>query len=69
MGADVRITWDQVLAWRLARQGVGGAAGVPSDPVGLVAHLAGVQAQVESSAAPTTPTRSSRSTSRDRRGG
>ena len=51
MGADVRLTWDQVLAWRLARQGVGGAAGVPSDPVGLVAHLAGVQAQVESSAA------------------
>ena len=39
-----------MLAWRLAHQGVGGAA-VPSDPVGLVAHLAGVQAQVESSAA------------------
>ena len=51
MGADVLLTWDQVLAWRLARQGLGGAAHVPSDPVGLVGHLAGVQTQVETSAA------------------
>ena len=47
--ADVELTWDQVLAWRLARHGLGervNASDVPSDPVGLVGHLAGVQAQV-----------------------
>jgi winged helix DNA-binding protein len=47
--ADLQLTWDQVLAWRLAQQGLG-AATVPSDPVDLVGHLAGVQTQVEASA-------------------
>ncbi len=50
MAADASLTWDQVLAWRLAQQGLGESSSVPSDPVALIGHLAGVQTQVESSA-------------------
>ena len=50
MAADASLTWDQVLGWRLAQQGLDEASSVPSDPVALIGHLAGVQTQVESSA-------------------
>ncbi len=51
--AALRLTWDQALAWRVGQQRLDAAddAGDPVDPVDLVAHLAGVQAQVQSSAA------------------
>ena len=44
----IGLTWDQVLAWRVGRHRLGDPAG---DPVELTALLAGVQAQVASSAA------------------
>ena len=49
--AETSLTWDQVLAWRLERHGLSDGASVPTDPVALTAHLAGVQAQVQASAA------------------
>ncbi|MEV7010314.1 winged helix DNA-binding domain-containing protein [Streptosporangium sp. NPDC051022] len=45
----VSVTWPQVLAWRLKRQFVDPAAG--PDALSVVRRLAGVQAQVASSAA------------------
>jgi Winged helix DNA-binding domain len=51
MGAETQLTWDQVLAWRLAQQRLDGPRRAPVDAVELVGHLAGVQTQVESSAA------------------
>ena len=51
MAADASLTWDQVLAWRLAQQGLGPGCAAPTDAVTLVGHLAGVQTQVEASAA------------------
>lgn len=44
----VKLTWEQVLAWRLGRQFVAGADG--GDPVAIARRLCGVQAQVASSA-------------------
>jgi hypothetical protein len=41
--ADLELTWDQVLAWRVRRHHLATRA---SDPVHLVGELAGVQAQV-----------------------
>jgi hypothetical protein len=41
--ADVELTWDQVLAWRVGRHHLATRA---ADPVALVGELAGVQAQV-----------------------
>lgn len=51
--AALRLTWDQALAWRVGQQRLDAAddAADSVDPVDLVAHLAGVQAQVQSSAA------------------
>ncbi|HEX6417559.1 MAG TPA: winged helix DNA-binding domain-containing protein [Acidimicrobiales bacterium] len=51
--AALRLTWDQALAWRVGQQRLDAAddAGDSVAPVDLVAHLAGVQAQVQSSAA------------------
>lgn len=57
--APVRLSWHQVLAWRVGQQRLTAASGEPADPapadpadpVDLVARLAGVQAQVQSSAA------------------
>ena len=51
MAADASLTWDQVLAWRLAQQGLRPGRAAPADAVALVGHLAGVQTQVEASAA------------------
>ena len=51
MAAETQLTWDQVLAWRLAQQRLDGPRRAPVDAVELVGHLAGVQTQVESSAA------------------
>jgi hypothetical protein len=51
MAADTQLTWDQVLAWRLAQQRLDGTRPAPLDAVELVGHLAGVQTQVETSAA------------------
>lgn len=48
--AAVRLTWDQTLAWRVGQQRLA-APDDAADPVDLVAHLAGVQAQMQSSAA------------------
>lgn len=48
MAPAVESTWDQVLAWRLHRHLLDRPAGL--DPAGIVARLAGVQAQVPSSA-------------------
>jgi hypothetical protein len=45
---DLELTWDQVLAWRVHQHRLGVERG---DAVDLVGHLAGVQAQVASSAA------------------
>jgi hypothetical protein len=45
---DLELTWDQVLAWRVHQHRLGVELG---DAVDLVGHLAGVQAQVASSAA------------------
>ena len=44
-----RLTWDQALAWRLARHRLVGRA-APADLIRLVGELAGVHAQVKSSA-------------------
>ena len=51
MAADASLTWDQVLAWRLAQQGLRPGRAAPTDAVALVGHLAGVQTQVETAAA------------------
>ena len=51
MAADASLTWDQVLAWRLAQQGLRPGRAAPADAVALVGQLAGVQTQVEASAA------------------
>ena len=48
MAAETQLTWDQVLAWRWPSRRLDGR---PVDAVELVGHLAGVQTQVESSAA------------------
>jgi hypothetical protein len=50
MGSQTQLTWDQVLAWRLAQQRLERSRRAPVDAVELVGHLAGVQTQVESSA-------------------
>lgn len=48
--AAVRLTWAQALAWRVGQHRLAAPDGA-AEPVDLVAHLAGVQAQVQSSAA------------------
>jgi hypothetical protein len=48
MADQISLTWDQVLAWRVGRHRLADPAG---DPVEVAGLLAGVQAQVASSAA------------------
>ncbi|HEU0116153.1 MAG TPA: crosslink repair DNA glycosylase YcaQ family protein, partial [Thermomicrobiales bacterium] len=48
-GETAQLTWDQALAWRLARHHLVARA-APNDLVRVVGELAGVHAQVKSSA-------------------
>ena len=49
MPSELDLTWDAVLSWRMERHLLDRPAGV--DPAAVVERLAGVQAQVASSAA------------------